>query len=77
MDLQDFVSKFAGQFENTDKNEFSADAKFRELAEWDSLLALSIIAMIDEEYGVVLAGENIRQSATIEDLFKIVEAQKE
>jgi len=77
MDLQVFVLKFAGLFEITDENEFTADTKFRDLVEWDSLLALSVIAMVDEEYGIVLTGDNIRQSATIEDLFKVVKAQKE
>jgi acyl carrier protein len=76
MDFQGFVSKFADQFENTDESEFAADTKFHELSEWDSLIALSIIAMVDEEYDITLTGDDIRQSATIEDLFRIVEAQK-
>jgi len=53
MDLQEFVSKFADQFENTEANELTGETKFHELLEWDSMLALSIIAMIDDEYGVV------------------------
>ena len=77
MDLQDFVSKFADQFENTDESEFTANTRFHELPEWDSLLALSIMAMVDEEHEVTLKGDDIRQSITIEDLFRIVEAQKE
>jgi len=76
MNLQDFVLKFAAQFENTDESEFTADTRFREISEWDSLIALSIIAMIDEEYDVTLMGDDIRQSATVGDLFRIVEAQK-
>jgi acyl carrier protein len=76
MDLQDFVSKFASLFEDTDESEFNASTNFRDMSEWDSLLALSIMAMVDEEYDVTLKGDDIRLSTTIEDLFKIVKEQK-
>jgi acyl carrier protein len=32
--------------------------------------------MIDEEYGVTIKGNDIRESKTIEDLFKIVAERK-
>ena len=54
---------------------FKPDTKFREINEWSSLLALSIIAMADEEYEVKLKGEDIRNSQTIEDLFNIVKTR--
>lgn len=72
MELQDFVAKFAEQFEDTTASEFQAGTAFRELAEWSSLGALSVIAMVDAEYGITIKGEDIRKSETIEDLFNIV-----
>ena len=48
MEIQDFIVKFAEQFDETDVTEFVASTKFRELDEWSSLIALSIIAMVDE-----------------------------
>lgn len=71
MEINDFVAKFAEQFEDTDKALFAPDVKFRDLDEWDSLTALSIIAMVDEEYGVKLSGEDIRNSSTLQDIFNI------
>jgi acyl carrier protein len=76
MELQEFISKFAGQFDDTDASEFKAETRFKELVEWCSMIALQIIAMIDDEYGVTIKGEDIRQSETIEDLFNIVKAYK-
>jgi len=76
MDLNTFVEHFASQFEETDASEFQAETKFRDVDEWSSLLALSIIAMIDEEYEVAIKGDDIRNSETIEDLFKIVQSKK-
>ena len=43
--------------------------------EWSSLIGLSIIAMIDEEYGVIVKGDEMRSAVTIEDLFNIVKAK--
>jgi acyl carrier protein len=39
---------------------------------WSSLSALSIIAMIDDEYGVAIKGSDIREAKTIEDLYNMV-----
>ena len=75
MELQDFVQHFAEQFDETEMSDFKPDTKFREINEWSSLLALSIIAMADEEYEVKLKGEDIRNSQTIEDLFNIVKTR--
>ena len=72
MDLQDFIAKFAEQFEETDTSEFTADTKYKKLVDWNSMTALSIIAMIDEEYSITIKGEDVRRSSTIEGLFNIV-----
>ncbi|MBQ7690515.1 MAG: acyl carrier protein [Muribaculaceae bacterium] len=72
MEIQDFIASIAELFEDTDANDLTADTRFKELAEWSSLIALSIIAMVDEEYDVALKGDDIRKSNTIQDLFNIV-----
>ena len=72
MELNDFISKFAEQFDETDAAEFKAETEFKALDEWSSLTALSIIAMVDEEYDITIKGDDIRNSETIEDLFKLV-----
>lgn len=77
MELKDFIEKFAEQFDETDASEFTASTKFRELEEYSSLIALSIIAMVDEEYDVTLKGNDIRSSETIEDLFNVVKSKIE
>lgn len=75
MELKDFIQHFAEQFDDTDVNDIQATTEFKELDEWSSLLALSIIAMADEEYNVTLKGEDIRNSNTIEDLFNLVKSK--
>ena len=72
MEITDFVEKMAAQFDETDSAIFTPQTKFKELDEWSSLIALSVIAMVDEAYKVRLKGADVRQSTTIEDLFNVV-----
>ena len=77
MNIQDFIENFAAQFDDTDEALFSAETKFKQLDEWSSLTALSIIAMVDEEYDVIIKGNDIINAETIQDLFNIVEQLKQ
>jgi len=76
MELSEFVVNFAEVFEETEKSLFKPETKFREIEEWSSFMALSVIAMADEKYNVKMTGNDIRESVTIEDLFKIVAKKK-
>jgi len=46
--------------------------KFREYKEWDSLAQLSLIAMLDDEYGVAIENEKFVKLLTVEDLMNEV-----
>lgn len=72
--MEDFINNFAEQIDETERNEFSKDTKFKDLDEWDSMIALSIIAMMDEEYEITINGDDIKNANTIEDLYKLVNA---
>lgn len=76
MNITEFLQNFATILEETDAASISETTIFRDLEEWDSLTALSLIAMVDDEYGIKFTGEDIRTSNTLEDLFKKVEAKK-
>ena len=75
MELNQFVENFAAQFDDTEISVFTPATNFRELDEWSSLIALSIIAMVDEEYDVTLKNDDIRSATTIEDLFNTVKSK--
>lgn len=73
--LEEFVELFAEQFDDTDANEIKADTAFHELDEWSSLIGLSVIAMVDEEFDVALKGDDVKSSVTVEDLYNKVIAK--
>lgn len=74
--LDEFVTLFAEQFDDTDASEFTSTTVFHDLEEWSSLIGLSIIAMVDEEFEVALNADDMISSVTIQDLYEKVIAKK-
>lgn len=73
--LEEFVALFVEQFDETDASEITATTVFHDLDEWSSLIGLSVIAMVDEEFDVTLRGDDVRSSVTVEDLYNKVIAK--
>ena len=71
MDLKKFVKAFAAEFEETPAESFTPETVYKDLAEWDSLIVLSIIALVDDEFNVRITGQDLRDCKTIEDIFNL------
>ena len=72
MTLDQFISDFSKEFNETPDSIFNASTCFKDLDEWDSVLALSIISMIDENYEKRISGSELRNCNTIQELFQVV-----
>lgn len=72
--MNSFIEKITEQFYETDHSLIKRDFAFKDADEWNSLTALLIIAMIDEEYGVKITADELRSDKvkTVEDLFNLV-----
>lgn len=75
MTLTEFVAKFAEEFDETPQEAFCPTTVFKDLDEWGSLTALSIISFVDEEYDKRITGADLRKVATIEELYNLVESK--
>lgn len=75
MSLNEFIEAFAAEFDETPVEEFAPETIFKEMDEWSSLTALSIISMVDDQLDKQLTGADIRSSNTIEDLYNLVMAK--
>ena len=75
MTLDEFVKAFAAEFDDTPENQFKADTKYRELEEWGSLTALSIIALAMEGFEKKITGADLRSCNTIEDLYNLIQTK--
>ena len=76
MNINEFIENFAEQFEDLDALSLEPETDYKNLDDWTSLVALSVIAMIDEEYEVEIKGDDIRNTKTINDLFELVKSRK-
>lgn len=70
--LEEFVQLFAEQFDDTDASEFTPSTVFHDLDEWSSLIGLSVIAMIDEEFDIALKGDDMKKAVTVQDLYETI-----
>jgi acyl carrier protein len=61
-----FIEAFKEALEREDGMNLTDE--FRNYPEWDSLTYLSVIAMLDEEYGVTIELEDFRKLITVESL---------
>ena len=73
--MNDFVNLFCDLLDDTDKSLISETTRFKELDEWSSIVALSLIASVDESYGIALGTEDIQNADTLEDLYSVIKAK--
>ena len=75
MNLEEFVAHFAAEIDETPADLCAPDTEFKNLEEWSTLTALSVISMIDEEMEKRLTGADIRYCSTIKELFELTESK--
>ena len=72
MNLENFTAKFADQFDNTDSSEIKSNTIYKDLDEWDSIMAMLIIGFIKTEYGINVTNVELVKSDTVQDLFNYI-----
>jgi len=60
-----------------DLNAISLADNFKEYEEWDSLAVLSIMALIEENFGTMISRDNLNKCQTLEDLYNLVSKNAE
>ena len=75
MTLDEFVKAFAAEFDDTPEEQFTPATNYRELEEWGSLIALSIISMVDDNADKTITGADLRSCRTIEELYNLVQSK--
>lgn len=72
MELKEFVTNFADQFDETDPSAIQATTKFHDLEEWSSLTGMGVIALAKTEYGKTITGAELKACVTVEDVFNLI-----
>lgn len=76
MDIKNFIENFSSLLTQSNAGELSENTEFKKLPEWSSLIALSVIAMVEDEYDVLLKSTDILSARTLRELFDIISAQQ-
>lgn len=75
--MQDnFLELFKETLDIEDKDVSMSD-KFRTFEEWDSIANLSLIAMIDSEYEVVIENSVFKNIETLQELWDKIQEKKQ
>jgi acyl carrier protein len=72
MEILTFLENIKNQFDPIPELDLESNMSFKDLEGWDSMAALSIIGMIDDNYGVRISGTDFRTCETLEDLYMLV-----
>jgi acyl carrier protein len=70
-----FLDLFREQFMETEAGNIQMDTEFRSIPEWSSLLALCVIAMVDENYNVKLADTDIKSCTKVGDIYNVISSR--
>ena len=75
MTANDFLEKFRGPFDETAPETIELSTVYKDLDEWSSLIAFTVIAMVKVEYDKTVTGAELRHCNTVEDLYNTVAAK--
>ncbi len=75
-ELAKFVEQFVVAVDFQDPVPIEASTRLADLPEWDSLAALGVIVMCDTEFGVAITGNDLKECATVADIYARVLAKK-
>ena len=74
MTIEEFVKKVQDEMQDTPAEQITAETNYKELGEWGSLSALSLISMIEEEYDKLITGADLRSRNSLKELWEYVES---
>ena len=69
--FEEFKQKFSEAIEDELLLELEPNSSFKNLESWDSFSGMSIISMIDEEFGITIRSEDMMRLNTLEELYDL------
>ncbi|PKP49592.1 MAG: acyl carrier protein [Bacteroidetes bacterium HGW-Bacteroidetes-11] len=75
MKIEEFIARIEEEFDEIEPGTLKPESIFREVFEWNSINALILIALVKTEYDVAINAEDIANSKTVEDIYRIIESK--
>lgn len=70
--IEQFIENFLIAVDFQEPVEVTPETELLSLPEWDSLAALGVIVMFDVDYDKTIVGDDLKNCATIADLYKLL-----
>lgn len=74
--MENFILNFGNQLLDQDGKNLKGETTFRDLDDWDSLTAMAVIAMIEDDYDVKITDEDFKKFKTVGDIFNHIASKK-
>ena len=72
IEFMEFIGAFMEAFELDESFEVKMDDEFRQYDNWDSLTKLSLIAVLDDEFDVLIEDKDFDKIITVQDLYNFL-----
>ena len=73
--MDNFISLISDALEKNSE-QIDKEDKFRNYEEWDSLAVLSLIAMIKQNYNIIIPRKDFDELNTVSELFEYIQAHR-
>ena len=70
---EQIIDLLKSMFEDIDTSDFNINTEFKNNDEWDSMTALTLITMLDNEFNISISGEKIKELNTVKDLINYID----
>ena len=70
--INEFKIKFSEAIDDESVLQFDSNSNFRNIDSWDSFSMMSIISMIDEEFGITIKADEMATINTLQELYTFV-----
>lgn len=70
--MNEFLA-FVADVMDTDVDEINMETTYKEYSKWDSLMMMTLVMELEEEYDVSISIDEIGKVHTLEDLYKLIE----
>lgn len=74
--MEEFFEKIYDLFDDIESGSIDETTEFHKLEVWDSIAALSLISMVDEEYDVSLNAEDMKACRTLGEVYNRIMSKK-
>ena len=76
MEFNEVKTKFVDQLIGEDESQINAETDFRQLSSWDSLTAMAVIAMVEDEFKIQMTDQELKGLKNVGDIYSFVSSKK-